>query len=144
MAITKSAQTLWVGDLMSGRGKTTFLSSNIGTFDVTWKARAESSNGLTSPEELIGAAHSACFSMAFTHELHQQHGITPNQVDTVADVMFQPGEGITGINLILKANIDGISETDFQRIAELAKTNCPVSQALAGVNISLDAKLNLV
>ncbi|WP_400159129.1 OsmC family protein [Arthrobacter sp. BPSS-3] len=140
MATTRTAHTVWNGDLMTGAGNTSLDSSGLGTFDVTWKARAESAEGKTSPEELIAAAHSACFSMAFSHALAQA-GHTPDEVNTKADVTFEPGTGITGSHLTLNAKVPGLSEEDFQRIAEEAKTGCPVSAALSGITITLDATL---
>ncbi|WP_030021991.1 OsmC family protein [Streptomyces monomycini] len=141
MATTRTAQTHWEGNLLEGKGSVALASSNVGTFDVNWPARAEQPNGVTSPEELIAAAHSSCYSMAFSHGLAGQ-GYTVAALDTKADVTFQPGEGITGIVLTVKASVPGLSEEDFQAAAEDAKKNCPVSQALAGVkNITLHAEL---
>lgn len=142
MATVRSAHTVWSGDLPTGSGQVTLDSSGLGTYDVTWKARAEQSEGKTSPEELIAAAHSACFSMAFSHALGEE-GKTPERVETKADVDFQPGTGITAIRLTLDATVPGLSEEDFQRVAQAAKEGCPVSQALAGVkDISLTATLH--
>ncbi len=141
MAATRTAHTVWNGDLMSGAGNTTLDSSGLGTFDVTWKARTESAAGKTSPEELIAAAHSACFSMQLSHLLAQA-GHAPDEVHTKADVTFVPGTGITDSHLTLSAKIPGISEEDFQRIAEEAKATCPVSGALTGLKITLEATLN--
>lgn len=141
MATTRSAHAVWSGDLPSGSGQVTLDSSGLGTYDVTWKARTEAAGGKTSPEELIAAAHSSCFSMQFSHLLGQE-GKTPDRLETKAEVDFQPGEGITAIRLTLKASIPGISDEDFQRIADDAKTSCPVSGALASVrNITLEATL---
>ncbi len=140
MATTRTAHTVWNGNLIEGAGNTTLDSSGLGTFNVTWKARAESAEGKTSPEELIGAAHSACFSMAFSNGVAGA-GFTPEEVNTKADVTFQPGEGITGIHLTVSARIPGVSEEEFQRLAEDAKLNCPVSQALRATPITLDATL---
>ncbi len=140
MATTRTAHTVWNGNLMEGAGNTTLDSSGLGTFNVTWKARAESAEGKTSPEELIAAAHSACFSMAFSNGVAGA-GFTPEEVNTKADVTFQPGEGITGIHLTVSARIPGVSEEEFQRLAEDAKVNCPVSQALRATPITLDATL---
>lgn len=141
MATVRSAHTVWTGDLPSGSGQVSLDTSGLGTYDVTWKARAEEAGGKTSPEELIAAAHSACFSMAFSHALGGE-GKTPDRVETHAEVDFEAGVGITAIRLTLKAAVPGLSEEDFQRIADDAKTGCPVSQALAGVkSISLDATL---
>lgn len=140
MATTRTAHTVWNGNLIEGAGNTTLDSSGLGTFNVTWKARAESAEGKTSPEELIAAAHSACFSMAFSNGVAGA-GFTPEEVNTKADVTFQPGEGITGIHLTVSARIPGVSEEEFQRLAEDAKLNCPVSQALRAIPITLDATL---
>ncbi|MHA7281209.1 OsmC family protein [Arthrobacter sp. MDT2-2] len=142
MATVRTAHTIWSGDLPSGSGQVTLDSSGLGTYDVTWKARAEQSEGKTSPEELIAAAHSACFSMAFSHALGEE-GKTPERVETKAEVDFQPGTGITAIRLTLDATVPGLSEEDFQRVAQAAKEGCPVSQALAAVkDISLNATLH--
>ena len=142
MATVRTAHTIWSGDLPSGSGQVTLDSSGLGTYDVTWKARAEQSEGKTSPEELIAAAHSACFSMAFSHALGEE-GKTPERVETKAEVDFQPGTGITAIRLTLDATVPGLSEDDFQRLAQGAKEGCPVSQALAAVkDISLTATLH--
>ncbi|WP_426998992.1 OsmC family protein [Pseudarthrobacter sp. N5] len=140
MAATRTAHTVWSGNLTEGSGNTTLDSSGLGTFDVTWKARTEAAGGKTSPEELIAAAHSACFSMAFSNMLAQA-GHTPDEVHTKADVTFKPGTGITGSHLTVNARIPGISEEDFQRIAGEAKTGCPVSGALASIEITLEATL---
>ncbi|WP_026819617.1 OsmC family protein [Arthrobacter castelli] len=140
MATTRSAHTVWSGDLPTGSGQVSLDTSGVGTYDVTWKARAEEADGKTSPEELIAAAHSSCFSMAFSAALKEE-GKTPERVETKADVSFQPGEGITGIHLTMSANVPGLSNEDFQRVADGAKTGCPVSAALKGTTITLDATL---
>ena len=139
--IVNTASTEWNGDLMSGSGQTTFETSKIGTFDVNWKARAEESGAATTPEELIAAAHATCYSMAFSHAL-AGNNTPPTQVNTSAEVTFVAGEGITGIHLTMTATVPGLEEADFQRIADEAKTGCPVSQALKAVNITLTATLN--
>src|SRR3954471_9743171 len=128
MATTRNATTHWEGSLFEGAGQVTLQSSGIGTYDVTWASRAEEANGKTSPEELIAAAHSSCFSMALSHGLAQA-GTPPQALETRADVTFQPGEGITGIVLTVRAQIDGITAEAFQQAAETAKANCPVSKA---------------
>ncbi|HLS26518.1 MAG TPA: OsmC family protein [Beutenbergiaceae bacterium] len=140
MSVVSKASTAWKGDLFNGSGTTTFDTSQVGTFDVSWKARTEPGGGTTNPEEMIAAAHASCYSMAFSNEL-ADNGTPPTSLDTSAEVTFVPGTGITGIALRVNANVDGISEEDFQRIAEAAKTGCPVSQALASVDISLEATL---
>ena len=125
---------------MEGAGRVNLDSSGVGTFDVTWASRAQEPEGRTSPEELIAAAHSACFSMALSHALAQA-GTAPDSLDTRADVTFQPGTGITGIQLTVRGVVPGLSSEDFVRAAEDAKANCPVSKALAGTTIELDAAL---
>jgi osmotically inducible protein OsmC len=140
MATTRNATTHWEGSLMDGSGRVTLESSGIGTFDVNWPSRAESANGKTSPEELIAAAHSSCFSMALSHGLAQA-GTPPTSLDTSAAVTFQPGEGITGIVISVVGVVPGIDEATFVAAAEGAKTNCPVSKALAGTTITLEARL---
>ena len=139
MAAVNKASTAWTGDLFNGSGQTTFDTSGIGTFDVSWKARAEPGAGTTNPEELIAAAHASCYSMAFSNDL-ASNDTPPTSVNTSAEVTFVPGTGITGIALTVTASVEGISEEDFQRIAEAAKEGCPVSQALS-VPITLDATL---
>ena len=141
MATTRHATTHWEGSLMEGAGQVTLQSSGLGTHDVTWASRANEPEGRTSPEELIAAAHSACFSMAFSHALAQA-GTPPDSLDTSADVTFQPGEGITGIHLTVRGTVPGLSADDFVAAAETAKTNCPVSKALTGTTITLDASLS--
>lgn len=140
MATTRTATTRWEGSLMEGAGKVTLESSGIGTYDVSWPARAEEPNGKTSPEELIAAAHSSCFSMALSGALAKQ-GTPPTSLDTKADVTFQPGEGITGVHITVVGSVEGMSEEDFKTAAEGAKQNCPVSKALTGTTITLDASL---
>jgi osmotically inducible protein OsmC len=140
MATTRTANAHWAGPLIGGQGTVSLDSSNLGTFEVNWPSRAEQPDGRTSPEELIAAAHSTCFSMALSHGLAGA-GTPPERVDTRAEVTFQPGEGITGIHLTVRATVPGLSPEDFERAAQEAKTNCPVSQALTGTKITLDASL---
>ena len=140
MATTRNATTHWEGSLMEGSGRVTLDSSGLGTFDVNWPSRAETPNGRTSPEELIAAAHSSCFSMALSHGLAQA-GTPPTSLDTSAAVTFQPGEGITGIVISVVGVVPGIDEATFVAAAEGAKANCPVSKALTGTTITLDAAL---
>ncbi|MCQ8194506.1 OsmC family peroxiredoxin [Streptomyces rugosispiralis] len=140
MATTRTAHTVWQGNLAEGKGTVTFDSSGIGEQAVSWPSRAEQANGKTSPEELIAAAHSSCFSMALSHGLTQA-GNPPTQLTTQAEVTFQPGTGITGIHLTVEGTVEGLDEAAFTAAAEDAKKNCPVSQALAGTEITLSAKL---
>ena len=136
MATTRTAHTNWEGNLLEGSGVVTFDSSGIGEQPVTWASRAQDANGRTSPEELIAAAHSSCFSMALSHGLAGA-GTPPTRLETKADVTFQPGEGITGIHLTVRGEVPGLDEDGFKAAAEDAKKNCPVSQALAGTTITL-------
>ncbi|MEU7019589.1 OsmC family protein [Streptomyces sp. NPDC046203] len=140
MATVRHAHTVWQGDLMKGSGEVSLDSSGIGTYPVSWPARAEQPNGKTSPEELIAAAHSACYSMALSHALGGA-GNPPTRLETKADVTFQPGTGITGIHLSVRGEVPGIDAAQFQSYAEDAKKNCPVSQALTGTTITLTAEL---
>jgi lipoyl-dependent peroxiredoxin len=140
MATIRTATTQWKGALLDGSGTVSLDTSGVGTFDVSWASRAEAANGKTSPEELIAAAHSSCFSMALSHGLAGA-GTPPESLQTSADVTFQPGEGITGIVLSVKGHVPGITAEQFQEAAENAKANCPVSKALTGTTISLKAEL---
>ncbi|HEY7043886.1 MAG TPA: OsmC family protein [Nocardioidaceae bacterium] len=140
MATTRTANAHWEGSLIEGSGNVSLDSSNLGSFDVTWASRAEAPDGRTSPEELIAAAHSTCFSMALSHGL-AGNGHPPQQVDTKADVDFVAGTGITEIRLTVRARVEGLSNDEFVAAAEDAKVNCPVSQALTGTTIKLDAAL---
>lgn len=140
MATTRTANAHWEGSLMEGKGTVALDSSKAGTFDVTWPSRAEQPDGRTSPEELIAAAHSTCYSMALSHALAGA-GNAPESVDTRADVDFQAGTGITGITLRVRATVPGLSAEEFERFAQTAKEECPVSQALKAVPITLDAAL---
>ena len=138
MAATRTASAHWEGSLMDGAGRVTLESSGIGTYDVTWASRTEESNGRTSPEELIAAAHSTCFSMALSHALAQA-GNPPSTIDTTAAVTFQPGTGITGVALTVTGAVPGLTAEQFQTAAEDARAGCPVSQALS-VPITVEAR----
>ena len=137
MATTRTAAAHWEGSLTEGAGQVTLQSSGVGTFDVTWASRAEEPDGRTSPEELIAAAHSSCFSMALSGALARA-GTPPTSLDTTADVTFQPGTGITGVVLRVTGVVPGMSAEEFEEAAEGARTGCPVSQALKAVPISLE------
>ncbi|CAA9323079.1 MAG: Organic hydroperoxide resistance protein [uncultured Friedmanniella sp.] len=140
MATVRTAEAHWEGSLLEGQGEVELVSSGVGSFEVTWAARANESDGRTSPEELIAAAHSTCFSMALSHSLAQA-GNAPTSIDTTADVTFQPGDGITGIKLSVKGVVPGLTALQFEEAAQDAKKNCPVSQALTGTTITLEATL---
>lgn len=136
----RSAQAHWEGSLIEGQGEVEFLNSTLGSVEVDWRNRSGEPEGKTSPEELIAAAHSTCYSMALSHAL-AGNGTPPSAVDTRADVTFVPGEGITGIVLTVRASVPGLSAEDFDRFAQEAKIGCPVSAALTGTKIELDAAL---
>jgi osmotically inducible protein OsmC len=140
MSITSEATSVWNGNLTSGSGTLNLDSSNAATFPVNWRARSEGEAGVTNPEELLGAAHAACFSMAFSNILGT-FGVTPESIQTTAAVTFDPATGITGSHLLVSARVQGIDEQDFQRLADEAKRTCPVSRALAGIPITLEAEL---
>ena len=140
MALTSEATTLWFGDLQSGSGTTSLDSSDAAEFPVSWQARSVGEVGKTNPEELLGAAHSACYAMAFSNAL-ASNGTPPESLQVTAAVTFVPGEGIKGSHLLVNAKVAGISEEDFQKLAADAKANCPVSQALAGIPITIEASL---
>lgn len=137
----RKAKATWNGDLKSGKGNMSFGS---GAYEgaYTFKSRFEEGSG-TNPEELIGAAHAGCFSMALSADLAES-GYSPESVTTNAEVSLDMVDGdpaITTIVLNTKANVPDIDEDAFQEIAKGAKKNCPVSKALAGVNIELNAEL---
>lgn len=141
MAATRIANAHWEGSLFEGAGRVSLDSSNHGPFDVTWASRAEQPEGKTSPEELIAAAHSTCYSMALSKGLADA-GTPPTALDTRAEVTLVPGTGITRSHIVVVGTVPGISSEDFVAAAEAAKQGCPVSKALAGVEITLDASLS--
>jgi osmotically inducible protein OsmC len=143
MATDRRAEVIWQGSLIDGSGTITSTTSGaIGEQAVSWAARSEEPGGKTSPEELIAAAHAACFSMALSHGLAQA-GNAPEELRTSATVTFQPGEGITRIALTVEGQVPGLDAAAFKEAAEGAKANCPVSKALSGVpEITLDAQLS--
>jgi len=130
-----TARTEWSGGLKDGSGTTT-LASGVASFAVNWKARSEGVDGTTTPEELLAAAHASCFSMALSNGLANS-GHPPASVTTDVQVTFVPGQGITGIELAVSAEVPGIDQETFAAAALDAKANCPVSQALRAVPIEL-------
>ena len=142
MATDRTAHVTWNGSLLEGAGRVDRVGTGaFGPLDVDWRARAEEPGSRTSPEELLAAAHAACFSMALSHALAQA-GTAPERLETSATVTFQPGEGITRIALAVVGTVPGVDEAAFVEAAEGAKAGCPVSKALAGVpEIALDARL---
>jgi lipoyl-dependent peroxiredoxin len=143
MAI-RSAHTSWTGTLQEGTGHVELTSSGAGSFDVSFPKRtADKADGTTSPEELIAAAHSSCYSMALSGDIAAAGG-TPKSLDVTADVQIGPdpagGLRITSIKLTVRGRVEGMDENGFKAAAEGAKAGCPVSKALAGVaEITLDA-----
>jgi osmotically inducible protein OsmC len=143
MATERRAEVRWQGSLMDGSGRIVSTTTGaIGEQDVSWPARStDETGGVTSPEELIAAAHAACFAMALSNTLAKDDH-APEELRTSATVVFQPGEGITRIALTVEGRVPGLDEDGFRAAAQTAKENCPVSQALAGVpEIALDARL---
>jgi osmotically inducible protein OsmC len=141
---TRTARTAWKGSLQDGSGQVELSSSGTGTYDVSFAKRtAEDAGGTTSPEELIAAAHSACFAMALSNEIGKAGGTT-RSLDVRADVTLGQKDGasaITTSRLTVRAEVEGLDDRGFQEAAQRAEVGCPVSKALAGVDISLDAAL---
>lgn len=138
----RTANVTWTGTLLEGGGTIESVGSGaFGPLDVTWASRAEEPDGRTSPEELIAAAHAACFSMALSSGLAKA-GTPAERLDTSARVTFVPGTGITKVALTVRGRVPGLDEPGFVEQAQTAKENCPVSKALAGgPEIVLDAAL---
>ena len=142
---TRSARTSWTGGLQDGSGTVELTSSGAGSFDVSFPKRAaDEAGGTTSPEELIAAAHTSCYAMALSGEIASAGG-TPQSLDVSADVTLRPdpagGFRISGVALTVRGTVDGLDEAGFVAAAEAAKAGCPVSKALTGTTITLDAAL---
>lgn len=140
--INKTATAHWTGSLKEGKGQISTESGALSTQPYGFNTRFEDKPG-TNPEELIGAAHAGCFSMAFSMILGDYDAVA-DAIDTKATVSLEKqdaGFAITKIHLDITATIPGISESDFQEAAKTAKENCPVSKVLAGADITMDAKL---
>jgi lipoyl-dependent peroxiredoxin len=142
VATDRRAEVTWRGSLLEGSGTIrSTTSGKLGEQPVSWVNRAEDNPDATSPDELIAAAHAACFSMALSAGLARA-GTPPDELNTSATVTFQPGEGITKIALAVEGSVPGIDARAFEEAATTAKENCPVSKALAAVpEITLDARL---
>ena len=142
---TRSATTAWTGGLQDGTGRVELTSSGAGGFDVSFPRRAaDDAEGVTSPEELIAAAHSSCYAMQLSALLAEAGG-TPRSLDVTADVTLRPdpagGFQISQIALSVRGEVDGLDDEGFRSAAEAAKSSCPVSKALTGTSITLDAAL---
>jgi osmotically inducible protein OsmC len=142
---TRTARTAWDGGLQDGQGQVELTSSGQGTFDVSFPHRAaDDAEGWTSPEELIAAAHSACYAMQLSANIAEAGG-TPESLEVTASVTLGPdpagGFAISGILLKVSGEVTGLDADGFQKAAEAAKAGCPVSKALAGTKISLTARL---
>ena len=139
MAI-RTARTDWNGTLQDGSGRVELASSGVGTFDVSWPKRtADAAESTTSPEELIAAAHSSCFSMALSNEIAKAGG-TPRSLQVTADVTLDLSSGatITSSKLTVSGAVEGLDAAGFEKAAQAAKAGCPVSKALAAIDITLE------
>lgn len=142
MAVTSESTTIWTGDLFTGSGTTKLDTSKAAELKASWQSRSEDAEAATTPEEMLAAAHSSCFAMAFSNTL-KSAGAEPKKLRVTAAVTFDPKQpAITGSHLIVDAEVGGIDEAKFQELAEAAKVGCPVSKALTGIEISLEARLN--
>jgi lipoyl-dependent peroxiredoxin len=141
MASESSATATWEGTLEKGRGETSTKSGTLTGVEVTWAARVERTDDTTSPEELLAAAHVACFCMALSHELGEA-GNPPERLDASATVAFEAGEGVKSSRIEVRGQVSGIDQAAFEEAARGAGENCPISGALKGnVEVSVEATL---
>jgi osmotically inducible protein OsmC len=144
MAVERTANAEWQGDLMTGSGTVSTQTGVVNNATVKWSSRAEQADENTSPEELIAAAHATCVSMALANGLAQA-GTPPQRLETEATATFEKaGDGFrfTTMKLTIRGQVEGLDEDGFRQAAAEARDNCPVSQALKGnVELSLDASL---
>ncbi len=141
MAAESTATTVWQGSLTSGRGTTSAASGAFGEVEVTWQARTERTQGTTSPEELLAAAHASCYCMALAHALSEA-GNEPERLQATAAVTFVPGEGVKSSRIVVGGRVPGIDQAAFEEAARGAGENCPISGALRGnVEITVEATL---
>ncbi|MFP5371745.1 MAG: OsmC family peroxiredoxin [Actinomycetes bacterium] len=144
---SRTARTAWNGTLEEGSGQVEMTSSKVGTYEVSFPKRAaDEAGGTTSPEELVAAAHSSCFAMQLSANIAEAGG-TPQALDVTAEVSLGPdkengGFRLTGILLTVRGEVEGLDAAGFEKAAQEAKAGCPVSKALAGVDITLDAALD--
>jgi osmotically inducible protein OsmC len=141
MAASSSATTVWEGDLAHGSGVTTPQSEAFPGTEVSWASRTKRAAGKTSPEELLAAAHAACYSMALSHELGEA-GTPPDRLETTATVEFVPGEGVTSSHIVVSGRVPGVDADAFAAAAKSAGENCPISAALKG-NVAITVEPTL-
>ena len=141
MASESKATTVWQGSLEKGRGETSTASGTLRQVEVTWPARVERTEDTTSPEELLAAAHAACYCMGLSHELGGA-GHEPQRLEATATVAFIPGEGVKSSRIEVSGRVDGIGEAEFRQAADAAGEGCPISQALKG-NVDIEVVATL-
>jgi osmotically inducible protein OsmC len=141
MATESSATTKWQGSLLEGSGITHAQSGAFPDLPVTWASRTERATGKTSPEELLAAAHASCYCMALSHELGEA-GNAPENLEATATLGFVPGEGVKYSHIVVSGRVPGIDAAEFEKAAQSAGQNCPISGALKGnLEITVDATL---
>ena len=145
MAEVRTANVVWNGDLASGSGMITYVSSGVfSRLPISWASRTSAHDGKTSPEELLAAAHASCFSMAFSARL-AKNGTPADQLDVKVEVTFDQVEGgwkVASSNIKVTGTVPGIDKATFERLADDAKGNCPISAAIRGnVELSVEATL---
>ena len=142
---TRRAETDWEGNLLEGSGRLELVSSESASLPVTWASRVESSDGRTSPEELLAGAHASCYAMAFSHALAQA-GTPPERLHVTADVSVHPKEGggieVTDSALEVTGTVPGLDQAAFETAAEEAEKGCPISNAIRG-NLAITVKATL-
>ena len=136
MASESKATTVWQGSLEKGRGETSTASGTLEKVEVTWPARVERTADTTSPEELLAAAHAACYCMGLSSELGGA-GHEPQRLEATATVAFIPGEGVKSSRIVVSSKVDGIGEAEFRQAADAAGEGCPISGALKG-NVEIE------
>jgi len=145
MAAVRQADATWSGNLTDGKGTVSAVSSGVfNALPTTWASRVETSDGRTSPEELLAAAHASCFSMAFSNELFKK-GFTADRLAVTARVtldMTDAGRRVVSSALAVTGAVPGIDAATFAEIAEVAKNGCPISNALKG-NVALSVEATL-
>lgn len=141
MSNQSKANAVWEGALANGRGEVTTASGVLSNVEVTWQRRVERTDDTTSPEELLAAAHAACYCMAFSHELDGA-GHEPQRLEAGAVVEFIAGEGVKSSHITVTGRVDGIDQARFEELAQAAGQGCPISGALKGnVDVAVEATL---